>query len=162
MTSTSGLLKCLSATMPAKQAQSSMLPASARQCIVNLSAQTLRVRRSPTVILYSRWIARLFTRSPARIHNDSLSTASLRRKTLSSIRVIVTSSSEGLFPKQKNNRKMSVKKRRNYSREHTYLPTDFIFAWCHGRDLWMDWDCTFERSFRSGFDYFCGDICKDP
>lgn len=38
----------------------------------------------------------VLTRSPARIQSDSLSTASLRRTTLSSIRVMVISSSEGL------------------------------------------------------------------
>ena len=108
--------------MPAKQVQSSRLPASARQCIVNLSAQTLRVKSSSTIRLCSRWIERLFTRSPARIHSDSLSTASLRRKTLSSIRAIVTSSSDGLFPK----RKMSVKKYEiKVDNAHTYRPTSY-------------------------------------
>ncbi|KIL63718.1 hypothetical protein M378DRAFT_655843 [Amanita muscaria Koide BX008] len=84
MTSTSGHLKCLKATIPARHAQSSIFPASAPKCSVNLRCQTYRITHPG----YMR------TLCPARMQSDSLSTASLRRNTLFNIPVIVTSSSD--------------------------------------------------------------------
>ena len=152
----SGLLKCLSAIIPAKQAQSSILPASVRQCMVNRRAQTLN--KLPEIKGYDQSgttdRSMLPTRCPARIHRDSLSTASLLRNTLSSIRVIVTSSSEGLFPLPK----VSAGNIKAEQIEHTYSPTRFVFAWRHGWDLGMYHDCTFKRSLWGGFNHFCWDM----
>lgn len=73
------------------------------------------------------------TRCPAKTHKDSLSTASLRRRTLSSMRVIVTSSSDGLQICQTY---MNI---RDPGREmRTYLPTWFIVARRHGRYFRVD------------------------
>ena len=92
ITSTSGLLKCRSATIPARHAQSNIFPASARKCNVRRMCHTYHTQSQYFAL--SQRTRR--TRCPARIHKDSLSTASLLLMTLSSILVIVTSSSDGL------------------------------------------------------------------
>ena len=80
------------------------------------------------------------TLCPARTHRDSLSTTSLLRRTLSSMRVIVTSSSDGLG---RHLRKRNTQCRRRY----TYLPARFVLARGHGRQFRVDADDPFERAF---------------
>ena len=93
-TSTSGRRKCLSATIAAKHAQSSIFPESARKWIVSRKFHTY-ARFSP--VRDTAWTSTCPTRCPDCMHNDSLSTTSLRRMILSNMRVIITSSSEGLW-----------------------------------------------------------------
>lgn len=62
------------------------------------------------------------TLCPARMQSDSLSIASLRLSTLSSIRVIVISSSEGL-------KKHQIRLEVDY--KDTHLPAKFVLAGGH-------------------------------
>lgn len=78
--------------MPARHAQSSMLPPSDRKWNVSLRCQTLKRNGAQYLATYEHAL----TRWPARTHSDSLSIVSLRRRILSSMRVISTSCSLGL------------------------------------------------------------------
>lgn len=94
------------------------------------------------------------TRCPASTQSDSLSTTSLRRRTLSSMRVMVTSSSDGL-------RAPTRERHRLARRRHTYPPSGFVVARRHGRDLGVDGDDPLEGALRRGLHHFCVDLRDD-
>ena len=96
---------------------------------------------------------RRLTRCPAKMHNDSLSTASLRFNTLSSIRVIVTSSSDGL--------ECALDMTWIHRVKSTYLPAGFVLARCHGWDLWVYCDYPFVRPFGRRFDHLSFNLGKN-
>lgn len=86
-----------------------------------------------------------------------MSTASLRLKTLSSIRVKVISSSVGLY---RNN--SAWVRHNSSSEEHTYLPTRFVLVRGHRGELGVDRDDPFERPFWWGFHHLAIDLRKYP
>lgn len=106
-----------------------------------------------------RWEIR--TRCPAKIHSDSLSTASLLRSTLSSIRVIATSSSD-ILARVKPPAMQVASKQGDTSEEGglAHLPTKFVFARRHGRDLGMYTDDAFQRPLWRRFCHFGVDVCQ--
>jgi len=120
ITSTSGLLKCFNATRLARHAQSRRFPESARQCTVRRRCHTYRKKRLGICNVYGDLCKR--TLCPAKMHRDSLSTVSLLLITLSSIRVIVTSSSEGLLTGNTKGFKSNSNLEMN---AHTYRPSSY-------------------------------------
>ena len=93
------------------------------------------------------------TRCPASTHRLSLSTASLRLSTLSSIRVSATSWSVGLRAAKEGEGKREGNTRAERRRErargaHTHLPAGLVLVRRHRRELRVDREHALERPLR--------------